>query len=229
MRRIVIVSVIAAVLLAAVPVQAGPIKAQALAAARKAAFVQAVDPTPRRSLVRTWSGIGMVGAGRMLAFSGNRECGTTGSSRARLDADRLLCLGVHCGEWSQARDGVRRRVRSRVHCEFESEYLGGGLVRIRAGAGFEALRAGLEPVSGGGRRACGGARGRRRVHPRIGVVVGGPLAGSHGCRYRDGRRRRSAGDRLREYAGRGDQAGSLGRCRRDPLELVRTGPGDRAG
>lgn len=79
MRRMVIVSVSAAVLLAAVPVQAGPIEAQAIAAARTAALVQAVDPTPRRSQARTWSGIGMVGAGLVLAFSGNKECGTTGS------------------------------------------------------------------------------------------------------------------------------------------------------
>ena len=79
MRRFVIVSAILAVLLVAVPVQAGPIKAEALAAAREAALGQAADPTSRRSGVRTWAGIGMVGAGLVLAFSGNRECGTTGS------------------------------------------------------------------------------------------------------------------------------------------------------
>lgn len=79
MRCIVIVCAAAAGLLAAVPVEAGPLKAQAQAAARKAALVQAVDPAPRRSQVRTWSGIGMVGAGLVLAFSGNKECGTAGS------------------------------------------------------------------------------------------------------------------------------------------------------
>lgn len=79
MRRFVIVGAAAAGLLAPVPVQAGSLKSQAQAAAREAALVQAVDPAPRRSQVRTWSGIGMVGAGLVLAFSGNKECGTAGS------------------------------------------------------------------------------------------------------------------------------------------------------
>ena len=78
MRRIMAGGVIAALLLAAVPVQAGPIRAQALAATRKAALLQAGEQTHRRSQVRTWSGIGIVGAGLILAFSG-KECGTTGS------------------------------------------------------------------------------------------------------------------------------------------------------
>ena len=78
MQRIMAGGVIAALLLAAVPVQAGPIRAQALAATRKAALLQAGEQTHRRSQVRTWSGIGIVGAGLILAFSG-KECRTTGS------------------------------------------------------------------------------------------------------------------------------------------------------
>ena len=78
MRRIVSFGVIASLLLTAGLVQAGPIKEQALAAARRAVLVQTGDLTHRRSLVRTWSGIGLVGAGLALAFSG-RKCGTAGA------------------------------------------------------------------------------------------------------------------------------------------------------
>ena len=78
MRQVVIVGVIQALLLAAMPVQADPVEVQAIAAARGIALRQVGDTTYQRSQLRTWTGLGIIGAGLILAFSG-KKCGTTGS------------------------------------------------------------------------------------------------------------------------------------------------------
>ena len=79
MTRTATVRLVAALLLTALPAHAGPIEAQAISAVRTAIFEQNGEPsTSRRSKLRTWGGLGIVGAGLVFAFSG-KKCGTTGS------------------------------------------------------------------------------------------------------------------------------------------------------
>lgn len=77
MKRNLIAGIAAACLSAGAPVHAGPPEETAFAV-RAAALRQAGEPTHRRSNLRTWAGLGLVGAGVVLAFTG-RECGTSGS------------------------------------------------------------------------------------------------------------------------------------------------------
>ena len=77
MKRSPIAGIAAALLAAGAPVHAGPPEETAFAV-RTAALRQAGEPTHRRSMLRTWAGLGIVGAGVVLAFTG-RECGTSGS------------------------------------------------------------------------------------------------------------------------------------------------------
>ena len=77
MKRNLIAGIAAACLSAGAPVHAGPPEETAFAV-RAAALRQAGEPTHRRSMLRTWAGLGIVGAGVVLAFTG-RECGTSGS------------------------------------------------------------------------------------------------------------------------------------------------------
>lgn len=73
MKRAPIAGVVAALLAAGAPVHAGPNEETGAAALQ-----QVGEPTHRRSMLRTWAGLGLVGAGVLLAFTG-RECGTSGS------------------------------------------------------------------------------------------------------------------------------------------------------
>lgn len=77
MKRNLIAGIAAACLSAGAPVHAGPPEETAFAV-RAAALRQAGEPTHRRSMLRTWAGLGIVGAGVLLAFSG-KQCGTSGS------------------------------------------------------------------------------------------------------------------------------------------------------
>lgn len=76
-QRNLIAGIAAACLSAGAPVHAGPPEETAFAV-RAAALQQAGEPTHRRSRLRTWAGLGLVGAGVLLAFTG-KKCGTSGS------------------------------------------------------------------------------------------------------------------------------------------------------
>lgn len=76
-QRNLIAGIAAACLSVGAPVHAGPPEETAFAV-RAAALRQAGEPTHRRSRLRTWTGLGLVGAGVLLAFTG-KKCGTSGS------------------------------------------------------------------------------------------------------------------------------------------------------
>lgn len=84
MKTTATVRLVAVLLLIAMPAHAGQLKDQALSTARSTVYEQTGDPstagrfTSKRSTFRTWSGLGLVGAGLALAFSG-KKCRTTGS------------------------------------------------------------------------------------------------------------------------------------------------------